>query len=297
MSLYYRCFGFPGGAAVHGQPNRDFKNLWMRFLSAVSSLVRQYSVDTLIRATIPAAVHQEQVRQSGRDLAANLSLHGFGIAYFAATELQQEITDIIELFSEPEVKAAYASRDMYQVVEQIMLFAGGQVESSVQKRVTANAGAVIIRWLANNASRLSTSNLQGCWIFRASFPVRLTVLEPTSPPHPASPPTRTSSTPSSSGWPSTAFGSVHRADAQAMEPPRRRRETDPGSCHRAGRARHRGHFRRLLVGYRNGPATASPAATTRPTRGREEEGTACTSHVRRRGQRLGEAAPGTWGPP
>lgn len=159
LSLYSRCFGFAGGSAMHGQPNREFKTLWLRFLSAVSALIRQYSVDSLIRASLPAAIHQEQVRQSGRDLGANLSLHGFGIAYFAGAELQQEINDIIELFSDPEVKAAYAARDMYQVIEQIILFSGGQVESSVQKRVMANAGAVIIRWLAQNSRKLASNNL------------------------------------------------------------------------------------------------------------------------------------------
>jgi hypothetical protein len=158
-SLYARAFGFAGGNTASGEPNRDFKTLWIRFLSAVSSFIRQFEVDNILRAKLPAAISQEQVRQSGRDLASNLSLHGFGIAYFAAAELQQEVTDIIELFSDPEVKAAYASRDMFQVLEQIILFSGAQVESSVQKRVSANAGAVIIRWLAKNAKKLASNNL------------------------------------------------------------------------------------------------------------------------------------------
>jgi hypothetical protein len=154
-SLYARAFGVPGGDAVQGAPNREFKDLWLRFLSAVSAFARQIEVDNLLRSNSPGSVSQELVRQTGRDLATNLSLHGYGMAYFAATELQQQINEVKDLLSDAEVKAAYGARDMFQVIEQIVLMSGGGISNSIQKRVSAQSGAVIIRWLANNSDKLS----------------------------------------------------------------------------------------------------------------------------------------------
>lgn len=154
-SLYARAFGIPGGDAVQGTPNREFKDLWLRFLSAVSAFARQIEVDNLLRSSFPAGVSQELVRQTGRDLATNLSLHGYGMAYFAATELQQQINEVRDLLSDADVRASYGARDMFQVIEQIVLMSGGGITNSIQKRVSAQSGAVIIRWLANNADKLS----------------------------------------------------------------------------------------------------------------------------------------------
>ncbi|MFA6986804.1 MAG: hypothetical protein WC213_11415, partial [Arenimonas sp.] len=90
--LYMRVLGTPGGEVSGTQPNREFKELWLRFVSAVSAFGRQLSVDRMLRSNVPVSVSQEQVRKAGRDLAANLSLHCYGIAYFAATELQTMIS-------------------------------------------------------------------------------------------------------------------------------------------------------------------------------------------------------------
>jgi hypothetical protein len=69
-----------------GSPNRDFNDLWLRFVSSVSAYVRQQRVDDLLRARIPNPVSQQLVRKAGRDIANNLSVHGYGMAYFIATE-------------------------------------------------------------------------------------------------------------------------------------------------------------------------------------------------------------------
>jgi hypothetical protein len=157
-NLYARTFGFPGGEATQETINREFSDLWLRFVSAVSSFVRQFTVDELLRARIPISLSQEQVRKSGRDLAANLSLHGYGIAYFAATEFQNQIGEIITLLSDPEIKTAYGARDMWQVVDQVATLELGGAKNSVRQRTMATAGAVIIRWLAEHAEVLSGNN-------------------------------------------------------------------------------------------------------------------------------------------
>lgn len=152
--LYMRIFGAPGGDPNGNQPNREFNDLWLRFVSAVSSFARQLTVNNLLRSNIPVAVSQEQVRKAGRDLAANLSLHGYGIAYFAATELQSMIREYLDKLNEPELKTAFGARDIWQVIDQVNANYLGGPRNTHRYRTQAHAGAVIIRWLANHHQRL-----------------------------------------------------------------------------------------------------------------------------------------------
>lgn len=153
--LYMHLFGAPGGNPSGSEPNRDFNELWLRFVSAVSSFGRQITVDRLLRTNIPVSVSQEQVRKSGRDLAANLSVHGYGIAYFAATEMQAMIREYLEKLSDPEIKSAFGARDIWQVVDQVNSNYLGGTRNTHRYRTQARSGAVIIRWLANQHERLS----------------------------------------------------------------------------------------------------------------------------------------------
>lgn len=153
--LYMRVFGAPSGDPTINQPNREFNELWLRFVSAVSSFARQLTVDRLLRSNVPVSVSQEQVRKAGRDLAANLSLHGYGIAYFAATELQAMILEFRDKLSDPEIRGAFGARDMWQVVDQVNANYLGGTRNTHRYRTQARAGAVIIRWLANQHQRLS----------------------------------------------------------------------------------------------------------------------------------------------
>jgi hypothetical protein len=157
-NFYARCLGLPGGDDG-GMPNREFHDLMMRFMSAVSSFVRQNNIDNLLRAAIPAAVTQEAVRKSGRDLAANITLHGYGMTYFAATELQKQIKDVIGLLSDPDIKGAYGARDMWQVVDQVATLELGGAKNSVRYRTMATAGAIIMAWLAKNAKSLAATGI------------------------------------------------------------------------------------------------------------------------------------------
>jgi hypothetical protein len=154
LNLYARCFGFPGGEPMQS-PNREFNDLWLRFVSAVSSYFRQITVDNLLRAAVPAPVTQEGLRKAGRDLAANLSLYGYGVAYFAATSLQDQIKDIIEILQTDDVKGAYGARDMWQVVDQVASLELGGARNTVRYRTMAQTGATIVRWLGAHASELS----------------------------------------------------------------------------------------------------------------------------------------------
>jgi hypothetical protein len=139
-------------------PNREFNDLWIRFISAVSSYIRQNQLDNLLRANIPGAVTQQQVRKSGRDLAQNLSLHGYGMTYFAATDLQKQIKDVITLLSDQAIRSAYGARDMWQVIDQVTALELGGTANTVRYRTMATAGAIVMAWLAKRAKRLSDSS-------------------------------------------------------------------------------------------------------------------------------------------
>ena len=67
----------------------------LRFVSSVSDLVRQKELDNVLRASIPLATHQQQARKAARDLIENLSLHGSGMAFYAAQELSKQVNEII----------------------------------------------------------------------------------------------------------------------------------------------------------------------------------------------------------
>lgn len=156
-SFYARTLGFVGGDDG-GYPNREFNDLWMRFISAASNFIRQNTVDDLLRTKIPGAISQQQVRKAGRDLAANLSLHGYGMAHFMATELQKQIKDVIKVLSDPDIKNSYGARDMWQVIDQVAALELGGSRNSVRYRTMAASSAIILGWLAKNARKLSSTS-------------------------------------------------------------------------------------------------------------------------------------------
>src|SRR4029453_11632009 len=81
--LYTRTVGAPGDSA-DVQPNREFLSLWMRFLVAVSAFVRERGASDLVR---PRSALDVSARRAARDLAVNLSQHGFGGANAVAARV------------------------------------------------------------------------------------------------------------------------------------------------------------------------------------------------------------------
>ena len=157
-NFYSLTMGIPGGS-VNGAANRDFNDLWIRFVSSVSNLVRQRSTDFLLRANIPNSLNQQQVRKSARDLALNLSSHGYGMVAFAARDLQQQINTMIELLGHPEVRSAYGARDMWQVIDQVAALELGGARNSARYRTLATCGAIITKWLSkkDNIKRFNSA--------------------------------------------------------------------------------------------------------------------------------------------
>ncbi len=151
-TFYATTMGMPGGNEGNFV-NREFNDLWLRFVSSVSEFVRQNEVDKLLRTTLPSPVSHQQVRKSARDLASNLSLHGYGMAYYAALELQEQIKFMIKLLGDKEIKSAYGARDMWQVIDQVAALELGGAKTSSRYRTLATCGAIITRWLSDNCDQ------------------------------------------------------------------------------------------------------------------------------------------------
>jgi hypothetical protein len=152
-NFYAMTMGVPGGDAG-GSANGEFNDLWLRFVSSVSSFIRQNEVDRLLRASLPSPISHQQVRKAARDLAVNLSLHGYGMAYYAALDLQAQIKFMIGLLGDKEVMANYGARDMWQVVDQVATLELGGAKTSSRYRTLATCGTIITAWLANNSDRI-----------------------------------------------------------------------------------------------------------------------------------------------
>jgi hypothetical protein len=149
-SLYARVLGL-GTPDAGGTPNREFAELWLRFVSAVAAFAG------LGAGADPAerALRQHAVRQAGRDLAANLSLHGYGIAYFSARELQRQLETITSVLAAPDVRSAYGARSMWDVVHKVAASDLGGAPDIARYRALAEGGATVIRWLARKARALA----------------------------------------------------------------------------------------------------------------------------------------------
>jgi hypothetical protein len=155
-NFYALTMGIPGGQA-NGSTNRDFNDLWLRFVSSVSTLVRQKTADQILRSNLPMSVSQQQVRKAARDLAANLSLHGYGMINYAARDLQKQIKDIISLLDSQEIKQAYGAKDMWQVIDQVAALELGGARNSSRYRTLATCGAIITKWLSQNVRKFNTA--------------------------------------------------------------------------------------------------------------------------------------------
>jgi hypothetical protein len=158
QTFYAMTLGLPTG-----QPgvavNTEFQDLWLRFVSSVSSLVRESRVDQLLRSTLPASINQQQVKKAARDLAVNMSSRGYGMVFYAAADLQKQINEMIALLSDKELRATFGARDMWGVIDQVAQTELGGARNSSKYRMLATSGAIITSWMAKNTDRLRDPTL------------------------------------------------------------------------------------------------------------------------------------------
>lgn len=143
--VYGRVLGLAQGSVTDVVPNRPFLDLFRRFASNVSLLARDQAT------TNTRVITEQQAHKSGRDLAVNLSLHGYGISHFAATEMLQIYNQIREVLFETEILRAYGVLDEWQLVDRIANLYLGGATNGVRYRTMATTGGRILQWLADHA--------------------------------------------------------------------------------------------------------------------------------------------------
>lgn len=155
-NTYARVFGTAtGDPNATGAQFRNFDDLWLRFVSAVSDWYRKNQVENLFASNGRYVPSQEQVRKTGLDLAANLSLYCYGGTWFVASELQKDIAAYVDLLSSQEIRSLYGARDMWQVIDQVSVLEFGAPVNTIRARTMANSGAIIIGWLEKKADAIS----------------------------------------------------------------------------------------------------------------------------------------------
>jgi hypothetical protein len=141
---YTRVLGVPGGeVSREAPPNRAFQDLFLRFLASISEYDRQRRIGDVVAARRDDALSLtgEQVRKAGRDLAANVSLFGYGGTFFVAQRLAKQIERALRILSVPEILAAYGVQGPFQVIERVCASDfGGTVPNIVRNRTMAEAG-------------------------------------------------------------------------------------------------------------------------------------------------------------
>src|SRR5262249_1094901 len=91
-SHYSRMLGMPGGEVSREvAPNKDFEQLFLRFISSVSEFIRQREVDRMFNnPTRVLAVTGEQVRKCAFEVAKNASLYSWGGGFHVTTRINRQ---------------------------------------------------------------------------------------------------------------------------------------------------------------------------------------------------------------
>ena len=148
-AVYARAFGLPGGDASV-MANREFNELWMRFVS----IVGMYSAELQSMPPEERSISPEEVLISGRDLALNLSMYGDGLAWFAASDFKAEVQQAMELLYSAELQIAFGAKTPWEVIYNVAASEWGAALNISRAHIRADSGVIIIRWLANRRARL-----------------------------------------------------------------------------------------------------------------------------------------------
>ncbi|WP_394826329.1 hypothetical protein [Pendulispora albinea] len=155
---FARLFGMKGADVPKTvQPNTQFDTLLMRFASTVAEYER---VRDLAQTwgqgnggpggARPGAITSEHVRKSGRELAANLSLYGWGSAHTVARRLNQHIKQALNILGMTQVQQAFGASNVWHVVERVCQQELRVTPNIVKYRTMADAGKKIVDVIARN---------------------------------------------------------------------------------------------------------------------------------------------------
>jgi hypothetical protein len=151
---YGRVLGVTGGeVSTEVQPNTQFHDLWMRLIASLAEYDRQQRIGDIVSGQRASALTLtgEQVRQAGRNLAANASLYGWGGTQFAARRLAKHVQQAFDILNTAEIQNAYGVDGPYKVIERVAPELGG-TPNIVKYRTLADSGKKILDLVAKYVS-------------------------------------------------------------------------------------------------------------------------------------------------
>jgi len=165
MSVFSRMLGTAGGEVPKDvQPNTGFNDYMIGFLAAVAEFDRQQRISDLFTSGIAGnrgnslAMTMENVRQKGHDLAANMSLYGYGYAHFAARRLNADFTSTFNILKNQVIQKLFGVTTPYQVIERKCIADFGKAPDIVRLRTMADAGKRILDIVAKNSTAWSSAS-------------------------------------------------------------------------------------------------------------------------------------------
>lgn len=155
---YARALGRGDTGSPDAQPNAQFEQLMMRFVSALVRYDNALQVSNLVNSDGRDRYgSSEQVRKAAQDFAANASLYGWGFTVFAARKLSQHVDLVFDVLGQETLQRAYGVTGPWQLVERVSAVELGSTPSIVQHRTRAQAIKYLLDTLAVYSTELSRS--------------------------------------------------------------------------------------------------------------------------------------------
>ncbi|MEZ4618359.1 MAG: hypothetical protein R2867_22980 [Caldilineaceae bacterium] len=161
MQAYRRVFGYTRSTPPAGaQPNRDFQNLYIHFMTQVAHYFRDKRISEVIRPQSDRYSFGSVavVRRAGLDLRNNLKGASYGHVNVLRVEVLQLLDEAFRILGEPDVRKLFGADNAWDVVEDVAKRYFNQPAINISQRSRmAIAGRNVLRWLAQphllNASR------------------------------------------------------------------------------------------------------------------------------------------------
>jgi hypothetical protein len=170
-SQYSRMLGMPGGeVSKEVSPNKNFEQLFLRFIASVSEFTRQREVNRMFNApTTLMSMTGEQVRKSAFELAKNASLYAWGGSYYVVTRINKHVERAVGILNQPQVLKTYAASNHWQVIERVAQQDFGGAPNWAKYSTMAEAASTLFGILANNTSALAAGNSGRPFLFDPGF--------------------------------------------------------------------------------------------------------------------------------
>jgi hypothetical protein len=153
MQAYRRVFGYGNAPPVPGaQPNHQFHNLFVNFMTQVAEFFRDKRVSEVIRprADDPSFGSIAVVRRAGLDLRNNLDSASYGHINVLRVEVMQLLDEAFRILDSDDIQRLFGATDAWDVIEEVMRqhLNQPQINASQRNRMGI-AGSEVLQWLSH----------------------------------------------------------------------------------------------------------------------------------------------------